>query len=713
MNGRRLFGGVVLATGLATAGQFPDVTLNLAEGGKVGTRAYADVPVGAGACLKGALSFDVEASDPAVVDRFVCYVQSGKGWYRTTFEPTKDDMLPNRSYRVTLSTAEILATEGAPEGWRKADRVRFAAYRVSAKPSVVRISNLAFEPAAKEVVFVRNGAQKESDAPYVDNMRNAFAALGIPSMSLDQNDLADGGLDGTKLAVIAYAPSLSKACVDELVKFVAKGGKVFAAYSAPARVARLVGVKVAGHHKPSEAGLSPLAGFARGTDPLAGQPDFSPQASWMCTRAMPFEDAKVAAWWRTRDGKVTDIPGLVVSPTGIYVSHVWLGAAEGPSLELFAAAVETALPGTLAKLAAARAAETKRMAEVRAKLAAMPGKPGERRLIWCHSAWGMGEGHDWDSSCRFVKENGFTDLLVNLAWGGCAFYPSKVLPRSEKGPRGDALEACRAACRKYGIKMHVWKVCWNQGSSTPASFTEELKKAGRVCVTRSGAAEEKWNCPSDPENQKLEIDAMTELALEKGVDGIHFDYIRYGHGNVCFCDGCRTRFEAQIGRKVAKWPQDTNEAGPLYDAWNRFRCGNVTAVVKAVAEKVKKVRPETEISAAVFRDQDVTGVTVGQDWVPWCRAGWLDFVCPMDYIERLSRFAACIRSQREALKGLPTKLYPGLAFECSHYRGIGPLVPALEIEAVREAGLEGFAVFSLSKSSERILPELRKGPLKE
>ena len=489
----------------------PGVALDLVADGKAGTRAFADVPVGVGSFQNGVLAFDVEVTDPSVIDRFVCHVRSGRGWYRTTFEPTwDDDLLPNRTSRVTLPPSAFRATEGSPEGWPKADLVRFSAYRLSSNPSVVKISNIAFEP------------------------------------------------DG-------------KAPVDKAA----------------------------------------------------------------------------------------------------------------------------------------------RLAEIRPRLAAMPGKPGERRLAWCHSAWGMGDGHDWESTCRFLGENGFTDLLVNLAWGGCAYYPSRVLPRAEKGPRGDALAACQAACRRHGIKMHVWKVCWNQGSATPSSFTEAMTKAGRVCIDQDGKPLEKWNCPSDPENRQLEIDAMTELALEKGVDGIHFDYIRYGHQGLCHCDGCRARFEAEIGRKVEKWPQDTAKGGCLYDAWNRFRCGNITALVKAVAEKVKKARPETEISAAVFRNPDESGDSVGQDWVSWCRAGWLDFACPMNYFERPSRFAAAVRSQQEALKGLRTKLYPGLALSCSEYGDLGALAAAQEIVKVREAGLGGFTVFNLDKHAERILPELRKGPLKD
>ena len=376
--------------------------------------------------------------------------------------------------------------------------------------------------------------------------------------------------------------------------------------------------------------------------------------------------------------------------------------------------VERLLPGVRARyearLAAARAEEARGAAATRA----MPSRAGERRLIWCHSAWGLGGTNDWDSTCRFLNRNGFTDLVVNLAWGGYVYYPSKVLPQAEP-TRGDALEQCRAACRKYGIKMHVWKVCWKMGRSVSPEFVQAAKEAGRVQRARDGSFDDLWNCPSDPHNQQLEIDAMTELALEKKVDGIHFDYIRYPGSSCCFCDGCRTRFEARLGRPVANWPKDV-VGGPLAEEWAAFRRDNITHVVRTVHARVRAAKSKVEISAAVFRDPLRDPYVVGQDWVRWCGEGWLDFVCPMDYMTSPKRYAARIAMQNAALKkaGSKAKLYPGMAIMCSHFKQpLTPLVIAQEVAAVRAEGLEGFTLFSLSRNAEKVLPVLREGPLSE
>ena len=376
--------------------------------------------------------------------------------------------------------------------------------------------------------------------------------------------------------------------------------------------------------------------------------------------------------------------------------------------------VDRLLPGARtrfeARLAAARAEEERIAAATRA----IPSRAGERRLIWCHSAWGMGGTNDWDSTCRFIRQNGFTDLVVNLAWGGYAFYSSKVLPQAEAA-RGDALEQCRAACRKYGIRMHVWKVCWKMGRAVSPAFAQAAKNAGRVQRTRGGELNDDiWNCPSDPYNQQLEIDAMVELALEKKVDGIHFDYIRYPGESCCFCDGCRRRFEARLGRPVANWPKDTQADESVASAWSAFRRDNISRVVKAVHDRVRAARSGVEISAAVFRDPERDPDVVGQDWVRWCAEGWLDFVCPMDYMKSPKRYAERIARQHEALKraGSKAKFYPGMAIMCSHFsQPLTPLTVAQEIVAVRAEELEGFTLFSLSRLAEKALPVLRAGPL--
>ena len=249
------------------------------------------------------------------------------------------------------------------------------------------------------------------------------------------------------------------------------------------------------------------------------------------------------AMWATGDKESLQMPALVRTPAGIYMSHVWLGGSDGEATALMRAIVCDLAPSLKAKIEAHEAAKAKQRADDRAWLEAQKPKTGEHRAFWCHSAWGLGGGRTWDESVRILKENGFNALLPNLAWGGAAFYRSKVLPAAaEVATQGDALEQCLAACRKYEVACYVWKVCWNMGSCVDPVFSAKMAATNRTQVAYGGESKPGWLCPSHPDNQKMEIEAMVELA-KKGVDGIHFDYIRYPDGNHCFCAGCRARFD--------------------------------------------------------------------------------------------------------------------------------------------------------------------------
>lgn len=358
--------------------------------------------------------------------------------------------------------------------------------------------------------------------------------------------------------------------------------------------------------------------------------------------------------------------------------------------------------------AAESAAAAQRLAHVRE----FAGRRGERRLIWCHSAFGMSATNDWESSCRLIAESGFTDLIDNLSWGGCAFYDSKVVPRAVNCPT-DMLEDCKAACRRHGLKLHVWRVCWRcNEAGSPPTFVEELKRQDRFQVSAGGEPQVGWMCPSDPRNQELEIAAMVELA-KKGVDGIHFDYIRYPDGHSCFCANCRRRFERQIGHSVAKWPQDALRAsGCEHSAWVAFRCANIGRVVEAVSKRVRADCPGVEISVAANSSEATAAESLGQDWPAWCRRGLVDFVCPMDYHAVPARFARKIAAQRDLLAGTGVKFYPGIGIACSHYPPIDALTAAREIDEARRAGLDGFTVFALGEHAQVLLPQLQAGPLR-
>jgi uncharacterized lipoprotein YddW (UPF0748 family) len=330
----------------------------------------------------------------------------------------------------------------------------------------------------------------------------------------------------------------------------------------------------------------------------------------------------------------------------------------------------------------------------------------EFRAFWCHSAFGV-SGREWDEAIRRLAENGFTAILPNMLWGGVAFYDSKVLPVApEAAARGDQIRQCLAACRKYGLQLHVWKVDWYLGRSTPKAFVEKLRGEHRLQADSAGK-EEPWLCPSHPDNQQLEIAALLEVVRNYDVDGIHFDYIRYPDNEHCFCPGCRERFGRVAGAPLAPWPREVLAEGPLRQQWLDWRRSNITAVVRAVSQQARAIKPRIKISAAVFRNWVVDRNGVGQDWKPWCDQGYLDFVCPMDYTPILPRFENMVAQQVEWAGKVPC--YPGIGVSASSSRfGVDRVIE--EINVPRRFRTRGFVIFNYgAKESDELVPLLGMG----
>ena len=207
----------------------------------------------------------------------------------------------------------------------------------------------------------------------------------------------------------------------------------------------------------------------------------------------------------------------------------------------------------------------------------------------------------------------------------------------------------------------------------------------------SGKYIEHWLCPSNPDNRKMDIDSMAELATKHSLDGIHFDYIRYPGPEGCFCPGCRARFEKLLGRPVAKWPRDV-QSGPDRARWLDFRRENINADVSAVAERVRKEAPGVKISAAVFPNYPVDRDAVGQDWSLWCEKGYVDFVCPMDYTPNNARFQTLVERQRTWAGKVP--FYPGIGLSTWDTRDLFMLFDQIRLTRAQHTG--GFTIFEYS-----------------
>lgn len=669
------------------------------------TRITRDIPVSFDLRTSRGIQFDFWCDDLRPYAAFSCYFKSGDGWYHGTFSPDATGVWQ----RVTVTKATT-RVEDRPAGWGAISGLRFAGWRAAARDGTCAIANIAPLGGTPDVavvyadsVIVKGGPSAKSYLSLAGTVATSLNALGLNGVLVADTDLTAEILSDFAAVVLPYNTSFPDEKVPLLRDFLASGKRMLACYVLPPAVADLMGVTQKGTCRPTGIG-----GFLRTGEGLPGQPDFAPQASWITQDvSVPPGKGTVLATWATGKKTALPHPALVRTASGLYLAHVWLGGTDDASRALMRAMMCDLAPSFDAKMAAYARQRTDEAAAARAWLAAQKPATGEHRAFWCHTARGMG-GLTWDETIRFLKENGFTAVLPNLAWGGVAFYPSAVLPpAADVATHGDALAACLKACREYGVACHVWKICWHFGSATPPSFIAKMEREGRLQVSFGGRTNKGWLCPSNPDNQAMEIQAACELA-RRGVDGVHLDYIRYPDAQACFCAGCRRRFERFLTRPVTNWPAAVRQEADVRRAWQAFRCETISDTVRRISERIRATAPGVEISAAVFQNPQTSPSGVGQDWLAWCRNGWLDAVCPMNYVESPALFANQVVGQREAL-GTAVKLYPGIGLSTWRDGSDGAIRLARQIQAVRAAGLDGFTVFNLDRHAMRALPLLRLG----
>jgi uncharacterized lipoprotein YddW (UPF0748 family) len=710
----------------------------------------------------GGFTLEIFVEHPQAAGHVSLYFRSGRGWYAA------GKPIEGEGWQSLHFSKASFQTEGAPAGWSHVDGVRISPWRAAgdaARDTSIRLRRLAAVWHEVALVIPDKAAGGDGEARTAREAAATVAGmleeLGLGSDVIEESAVAAGGLLRRRVAVLPYNPALKADCAEALARYAEGSGKLVLCYTLSPRLGAVLGFgrpKYVGQRRPGQ--FAEMRFEAGG---MAGLPKSVRQASWNITAVEPVgQNASVLARWYDDAGQSTGHPAVLLSQRGAFLSHIilsddregkkqllaailgqlapplWKGMAQaaldrvgrvghcrntdelraflGPS----AAGAENVRYMLSARQSSDRAQDRFARGEypeavalarsahesfVEAYLRAQPSPEREGRAMWNHSGTGAYPG-DWDRTAKLLAQNGFNMVLPNMLWGGLAHYASDLLPRSDTFRQyGDQIEQCCAAAKKHGIEVHVWKVNFNLATA-PKDFIARLRREGRTQVTVAGKPCD-WLCPSHPENQKLELESMLEVARKYPVAGLHFDYIRYPGRESCYCDGCRQRFEAQSGRKVARWPEECY-SGPRKEEYNDWRCRQITALVAAVSGQARKLRPDLKISAAVFGSYPGCRDAVAQDWPEWVKAGYLDFLCPMDYSESDAEFAALVRSQIKLVGGR-VPVYPGIGATASH-AGLTPDRVAGQIHYARALGARGFTIFNLDRgTAESVVPAVGCG----
>lgn len=714
------------------------------------------------------IQFELLCRDASPVAYFSVYFQSGAGWYQATFYPESSDrwttitvdkaeMRPegNPAGWRQIETIRVSA-------WRGKD-LNTEFYVRDVRLTGVLGADVSVAILRGDTAARRQPNEARSFEQTAEVVARHFQAVDIGCAVLSDLEIKPEQLARARLVVLPYNPVLTEEVESALIQYLKRGGKLLAFYSIPERLRAAMNLKGGRHVKAVPAGQFSAIRFDAGA--LPGAPHEVRQRSWNIHAVEPVAGAsRVLAAWHDDAGQPTGHAAVLATTNSMFMTHTLL-ADDSTNQQRMVLAMAGALSSEIGRQAADAAiariggiasfqtyneavkhiggltrnnAEAGRalasagvLRDSALKLAAQGDfvgagtqaalahenlleaycrvqKPwaGEFRAFWCHSAFGV-RGLSWDEAIQRLADNGFTAILPNMLWGGVAFYESKELPvAAAVAQQGDQIRQCLAAARKHGVQVHVWKVNYNLGTAAPKEFVERMRREGRL-QSNSRGQDRPWLCPSHPANQKLETDSMIEVVRKYDVDGVHFDYIRYPDGDHCFCAGCRERFERAIGTTLARWPQDVLADGPQRERWLEWRRDNITAVVKAVSEQSRAIKPKLKISAAVFRNWPSDRDSVGQDWKVWCDKGYLDFVCPMDYTPMNQRFENMVTQQVQWAGRTPC--YPGIGVSASSSRfGADRAIEQINIARRQRTG--GFVIFNYGvRESQELLPKLGLG----
>jgi uncharacterized lipoprotein YddW (UPF0748 family) len=359
---------------------------------------------------------------------------------------------------------------------------------------------------------------------------------------------------------------------------------------------------------------------------------------------------------------------------------------------------------------------------------------GEIRALWVVRT-SMVTPESVRALVRRARENGFTDLIVQVRGRGDAYYASSLEPRAEalteQPDDFDPLALTIEEAHRYGIKVHAWINIYLVADleSLPASRDHLIYQHPEWVMVPRGIATELYDTrpdggpyldrivefsrlnrheleglfvsPAHPGVKDNLFDIWMDVATRYDVDGLHFDYVRYPNPHYDYSRVSIDRFRQEVEKKLSRRDRlalaARSQQDPLFyvrkfpAAYAKFQRDQVTDLVARVYRGVKRVKPRVIISAAVFANEEDASRSRFQEWREWLRMGWLDVVCPMAYTPDTELFR---KQMGDAISFSAGKRV---------WSGIGaykqPAESAVEkIRVARELGAEGFILFSYDSS---------------
>lgn len=318
-----------------------------------------------------------------------------------------------------------------------------------------------------------------------------------------------------------------------------------------------------------------------------------------------------------------------------------------------------------------------------------------------------------------IKNIGINIVYFETINGGYSIYPSKILQQNPQTAGIDPLKMAVEEAHKRGIELHAWTWIFavgNERLNPILGYGSEYrgpvltKYKNFTLLTKDSQAllptqHEYWVDPSNPQARAFIMSVLAEIVKNYDVDGIQFDYIRYPFQSKNYYMGynaeAKKKFEIESGVKLDKLTPTTIKV------WNNWKAKQVSYFVRDASTKLRSLKPDLLISAAVFGgDRDKRMSTIQQDWELWVDNGWVDTLNPMIYATTSDKLLENIEYFKKAVNN-KAFIYPGIAV-----RQINNCDLLDQICMAKTSGLVGSTIFAMAHLKSDKSKILSMGPYK-
>lgn len=227
-----------------------------------------------------------------------------------------------------------------------------------------------------------------------------------------------------------------------------------------------------------------------------------------------------------------------------------------------------------------------------------------------------------DRTLLRIKDAGFNVYMPTVWQGRGTTWPSHYAPwdvELKDVPKTgfDPLRYAIVKAHELGIEVHPW-------------FTLTLRQADIFPQFVLPDAREPAFNVHDPEFRDLIANLVEEVVTNYDVDGVNLDYVRAI--DLCLTPICQEQYRTLYGKSLAVDSTLFKVSPALAPSLVEYQASAVTAMVTAIAQKVRHVRPKALISADVFVGH--APLNQGQTAVEWANAGLVDVLFRMDYLRK-------------------------------------------------------------------------------